>query len=191
MEENRIRKMHLGDYGHWDICDNMNHLLIVLDSVSYEVFNKAKTPNIRKLGEIEEAWTPGYWTLPTVVSMFHIPFYTGKPLIGSGSYLPHVWLPTTMKKCGFETTLISDNPWFDICKDFISRGFDNYITHKMIDMKWVLQTGKKYLNPKFFTVMWVTGTHHHDASAGSDGIRHTPYTMSWQISAIEKIDEKL
>lgn len=175
----------------WDICDVMNHLLIILDSVSYEVFNKAKTPNIRKLGEIEEAWTPGYWTLPTVVSMFHIPFYTGKPLIGSGSYLPHVWLPSTMKRCGFETTLISDNPWFDLCKDFISRGFDNYITHRMIDMKWVLKTGKKYLNPKFFTVLWITGTHHHGIESGSDGIDRVPYTMGWQINAIERMDKKL
>jgi len=169
----------------------MNHLLIILDSVSYEVFNQSKTPNIRKLGEIEEAWTPGGWTLPTAMSIFHIPFYTGKPLVTLGGYPPHTWLPNLMKNAGYKTTLVTDNPWFELCGKFINRGFDNYITHKSIDMRQLLRDASKHINPKFFTVLWSLSTHHHDASMGSDGVNCTPFTKGWQIRAIERIDKKL
>ena len=166
----------------------MNHIIILLDSVSYEIFSHAKTPNIESIGNVEEAYTPAHWTLPTITSMFYIPFYMGKPLIDSKYNKPNMWLPIRMKKCGYNTTIITDNPWFNICKDFISRGFDNYIVYKGISAKWIINEGKKHLVPPFFTFLFITETHHGDHMRKDV---HEIQTKEHQVKAIEKVDNLL
>lgn len=137
----------------------MNHLLIILDSVSYEVFQEANAKNIRKLGKIGKAYTPAHWTMPTVVSMFYNPYYMGKPLVIMGGYLEHEWVPQIMKRSGYNTSLVADNPWFILCRDFIKRGFDKYRASSKVNLDWVINEAMGCLKPPFFTVVWITSTH--------------------------------
>ena len=138
----------------------MNQLLIVLDAVPYNVFRKAKTSNMRKIGEIGYAYSPAQWTLPSVISMFHIPYYLGKPIVIVEHYNHREWLPIQLKNGGYKTSIVVDNPWFVRYRDFIGRGFDNYIAMNSISAKSILNKGKEFLDPKFFTVLWITETHY-------------------------------
>ena len=122
----------------------MNQLLIVLDAVPYNVFRKAKTSNMRKIGEIGYAYSPAQWTLPSVISMFHIPYYLGKPIVIVEHYNHREWLPIQLKNGGYKTSIVVDNPWFVRYRDFIGRGFDNYIAMNSISAKSILNKGKNF-----------------------------------------------
>lgn len=52
--------------------EDLNYVLITLDSCRYDSLIKANTPNLDKLGKIYSAWTPATYTLPA-----HISFFTG------------------------------------------------------------------------------------------------------------------
>lgn len=52
--------------------EELNYLLITLDSCRYDSLVKANTPELDKLGKIYSAWTPATYTLPA-----HISFFTG------------------------------------------------------------------------------------------------------------------
>ncbi len=52
--------------------DELNYLLITLDSCRYDSLVKANTPELDKRGKIYPAWTPATYTLPA-----HVSFFTG------------------------------------------------------------------------------------------------------------------
>lgn len=52
--------------------EDLNYVLITLDSCRYDSLIKASTPHLDKLGKIYSAWTPATYTLPA-----HISFFTG------------------------------------------------------------------------------------------------------------------
>jgi len=47
----------------------MKTLLVVLDSVRYDVFLEASTPNLDSLGNVVEAYAHGTWTRPSMTSV--------------------------------------------------------------------------------------------------------------------------
>lgn len=52
--------------------NNMNIVLITLDSCRFDTLVQAQTPYLDSMGKIYEAWTPATYTLPA-----HISFFTG------------------------------------------------------------------------------------------------------------------
>lgn len=61
-----------------------NRLLIVLDSVGYDQYLKAYTPNMDAVGAVHLAWSHGQWTRPSMAAIF-----TGLLPLCSISDCPH------------------------------------------------------------------------------------------------------
>ena len=51
--------------------NSLNRLIICLDSIRYDQFLKANTPNIDKLGIVEERYSPGCITLISILAYLH------------------------------------------------------------------------------------------------------------------------
>jgi hypothetical protein len=47
-----------------------NQILLVFDSLRWDIFKKAKTPFLKSLGKWEKAYTPGTYTFPAIMSFF-------------------------------------------------------------------------------------------------------------------------
>lgn len=163
----------------------MNHLWIVLDSVSYKVFVESESPNFRRLGPVEMVYAHGCWSLPAIMGMLYVPYLCGKPLV-SVKYRDHRWLPVVMQEEGYHTTLVSDNPWFEIGEEYISKGFSNYISlGKLGCSGQLVSKALNHLTEPFFMVLWFTATHkphfYPDKQSGLTDLVH-------KVNAIEHVD---
>lgn len=162
----------------------MNHLWVVLDSVSYKVFTQSASPNLHGLGPVEMVGAHGSWTLPAIMGLLYIPFLAGKSLAVE-KYHYHKWFPGIMQGKGYQTTLISDNPWFEVGQSHISKGFDNYVVLPRLGCsEEIIQAASEHISGKFFTVLWFTATHkpffYPDKGKASD--------LTHRLRSIEYVD---
>jgi len=90
-----------------------NQIILVLDSVGYDVFIEADLPNLKSVGEVHQAISQGFWTLPAVASI----------TAGSLPYCKHegCWHRKLLKPCfnifkekekeGYTTYVYTSNGW--------------------------------------------------------------------------------
>lgn len=87
-----------------------NVLFLVLDSLRYDTFIEAKTPNFDAVGDARRVHSFGCFTLPSMLG-----YFMGFPPIGSGigTLFPEVpryeWVPKHFKKLGYQTIWFSRN----------------------------------------------------------------------------------
>jgi len=87
-----------------------NILFLCLDSMRYDTFLEARTPNIDGiLGKARKVYSPACWTLPSMIS-----YLMGIPPIGIGKALfedheLYKWAPTYFSEKGFVTIWASPN----------------------------------------------------------------------------------
>jgi len=67
----------------------MKRVIVILDSVSYDLLMETETPNIDSLGEVRLAYSHGSWTLPSIASLIngHPPACYGKKFIEPNPFL--------------------------------------------------------------------------------------------------------
>lgn len=165
----------------------MNRLFIVLDSVRYDNFVKADTPNIDSIGPTKKVYSTSCWTLPSIFNILMLGTH-----ICSGPLLPNYppsWIPTKFKQSGYHSVFLNANPWITAQKDVFSRGFNkfvdfdldlsigHYVLEDMIDA--CLKYAKE---PRYFTFMLVMETHYHAPQGFVGGS---------QVKAIEYVDKAL
>ena len=82
-------------------------------------------------------------------------------LSSSWEHCPHEWIPVVMQERGYRTILISDNPWFEVGREYIGKGFDYYIVFDTLGCsKQIIETALRYIpDGEFFAVLWFTATH--------------------------------
>jgi hypothetical protein len=87
-----------------------NVLFLVLDSLRYDVFVKAETPNFDAIGKTRRVHSFACFTIPSIIG-----FFMGWPPIGAGTktLFPEVpkyeWVPRHFKKQGYYTAWLSRN----------------------------------------------------------------------------------
>jgi len=129
----------------------MNHLLIIFDSVCYDIFKLADLRYIK--GDIQKVQAQARWTLPSIMAILYAPYYIDAPLVTEPEYDIHKWLPGYLQEKGYNTALISDNPWFEIGMTYISQGFDAYvIIRKLGSTNKIFEFAKYCMIPPFFTL---------------------------------------
>lgn len=105
------------DWENW-IKKKSNLVIIVMDSVRYDQFDKADTPNIDKLFIYKnKAYSSASWTLPSMKAILHGMFPQGRRQ--QDRIFPNFrpWqkpMPNILKKRGYYTYAYSANPLF--CK---------------------------------------------------------------------------
>ncbi len=83
-----------------------NVLFLVLDSLRYDTFIEAKTPNFDAIGKAKRVHAFGCFTIPSLIG-----YFMGFPPIGSGveTLFPGVpryeWVPRYFKEAGIESSL--------------------------------------------------------------------------------------
>jgi len=108
---------HLGEDGlptNKDEGPKINEFLLVVDTMGWKEFKKAKTPNMDKLGKAEVAVSPSFYTTPSVYCMMHglIPQPLNRTFWPYGRYCraENSNIPETYEKHGYNTYLLSANP---------------------------------------------------------------------------------
>ncbi len=116
----------------------MNWMLIVLESMRYDVFKGTPTPNMDRIGKTVKAHSGSDWTLPSVMSMM-----TGM--------LPHSELGQPLREEFIKNGLLAEGMW--IPSIFSGKMRYNTIAHVsipwlgLIDHGWTTFTmSKKYCN---------------------------------------------
>lgn len=185
-----------GLYADTSKLPRQNEILFVLDSVGWHEYNKAKTPNMDKIGKGMPAHSHSYYTPPSIESMFRgaVPQPIGKCYWPYGRYSTageNVIIPLTMKNRGYNTYLLSANILIadDVrteanvvahCDLFTFKYFNHFelqSSHKLIE--WFLKNMKEPFFAFFLTVE-----------------THTPYLgkdkrNATQIRAIEYVDKTI
>ena len=176
----------------------MNQVFIILDSVGYDKFVEAETPNFDGLGRVHKAYSTACWTLPSIYNMLSIGCHIGYPNLLPNK--PPSWIPTKFKDNGFHTAFLSGNPWILHDKSTFTRGFDDFMDFDMewvIDreLDWTLERMVDYATARyfssefgfayepFFVFMLVMDTHDYVPIKGFRG--------GSQIKAIEIADKEL
>ena len=135
----------------------MKELMIIMDSVRYDVFLETDTPNIDKLGDPVEATTHGSWTRPSVTSML-------------SGYLPHseygqIWKPSwamgSPDMLGRETSswFLNANAWM---KDIgPSRFRQKFYEEQVFQAPHIVRDAEKIMkdNIDYLIVMFLIETH--------------------------------
>ena len=123
-----------------------NILLIMLDSVRYDTYSAAYTPNMDKVSKPRLVHSFACWTIPSVLGYLY-----GFPPIGAGRnhFLPNVpryhWAPKYLKGLGYMTAWFSANPI--ICK--LNEMTDNQFLRHWRYYKEHIQTSTKTLIKEF------------------------------------------
>lgn len=180
----------------------LNEVLIVMDSVHRDIFARANTPNCRSIGKAVPAVSHSYYTPPSIEAMFRgaVP----QPL--TGCYWPYgrysnagenVIIPTTMKKKGYNTYLLSSNLLIavgEVCagKDVVASNINSFqfeytnafkIKSTPDMVKWFIQNVKE----PYFVFMLLIETHTpYMGIRGPEG-----YTQASQVQGVEYIDKHL
>lgn len=171
-----------------------NEIIYVLDSVGYNEFTLAKTPNIDTLGPTYPAYAHSYFTPPSIEAMFRgaLPQPTHCSYWPFGIYQeygPMVIIPMSLSDRGWNTYLLSSNlligkitkashdtlAWNDY--------FDHYNTenHKIKSSPDLVRWFLKNLEEPFYAFFLLIET--HEPYFGIDS------NQSSQIQAIEFCDE--
>ncbi len=166
----------------------MNHLFIILDSVRYDNFQEAKTPNFDKLGPTKKAYSTSCWTLPSIFNLLCIGSH-----IGANNLLPNKppeWVPTKYKKNGFTTIFLNSNPWILTQRNVFNRDFNYFVDYDFDGKQWPLERminscvdkiyTLKLQEQQWFIFMLVMDTHFYEPIKGFRG--------GSQIKAIEIAD---
>lgn len=159
----------------------MNYLVILLDSVRYDNFVEAETPNIDSLGQPRKVYSAGCWTIPSLVNLL----ITGAH-IGSGPFLPHnppSWIPSLLQKKGYHCVFLHANPWVTAHKHVFSRGFHELIDFKESkSIKQMVKHALEVTEKPFFMLMLVMDTHY---------VKPEGFLGGSQVRAIEHVDSEL
>ncbi|MEY2432524.1 MAG: hypothetical protein QOC92_2249 [Acidimicrobiaceae bacterium] len=124
-------------------------VIVVLDSLRYDVWLEAATPNLDRLGPVERRWSYASWTspshfnlltgLPPHTSPKHVyasllyrdeyERYTDRlrvPRVDLAGLLPELWLPTFLRdQLGYRTGALVSMPVLNAATG-LNRGFDHY-----------------------------------------------------------------
>jgi hypothetical protein len=118
-----------------------NILLLCLDSVRYDTFMRAETPNFSKVGNVCKAHSFACWTVPSMMG-----YLMGYPPIGTGrrTLFPHHKLgkaslaPEFFLKEGYVTAWLSSNGFIlkldRALRGAISRWFKHYENEKYLEL---------------------------------------------------------
>lgn len=189
----------------WD----KNCALIVLDSVGYDEFMEAQTPNIDSFGRISfEAFAQGTFTGPSTQAMMlgYLPWGgTETQIFGR-----ELWLPESFREKGYETVALASLPYSQ--SYYFSRGFDIFKDMRRINMtSKMVKDALEIIEPldKFFLFMNVGSTHRpydygetrtdwkekelqeYNYEGGEVNKEYLEYLRKRQIEAIEFVDEKI
>lgn len=160
-----------------------NYLLIMLESVRYDVFMKSDAPNIKSLGTVEKVYSPTCWTVPAFVSLFIIPSYIGhKNILPFGPFSPE-WVPSQFQKEGYYTVFLTSNPWIKAFEVLFAKGFDEFIFYKENHhaLPEQIEDSLERMNRQpFFHVIHVLETHINGG-----------YSLEKQAEFIGLVDQKL
>ena len=175
-----------------------NEILFVLDSVGYQEFVKAKTPNFDRLGVTHKAYSPSFYTIPSVQAFLRgaISQPTDRCYWPYGRYSTvgeHNILPMSLSDKGYNTFMVSNNILIndvnevDNCYVSYCPYFDNYIVdwkNPKSSRKLVKRFLNDYEEPFYSFQIYIEG--------------HTPYlnakgnlrrSNKGQILAIEYLDK--
>lgn len=109
----------------------MNYLIICLDSCRYDKFKNARTSNFNKVGNLQKVYSIAGFTPPAIFGfmMNHPQYNANQKCLISG--IPRMtlkwqtcWLPEELKKMGYFTAFITQNPWIFKYKWVFGRGID-------------------------------------------------------------------
>ena len=126
-----------------------NYVLLVLDSCRYDSMQRARTPNIDRLGPVEQRWSYASWTAPSHFNLLMglLPHVSPPGVTSSGYYKIDIWrfrerlgidapnfkhmstaafLPKWLQSFGYRTHAIVSMPilW---ANGPINFGFDRYV----------------------------------------------------------------
>jgi len=181
-----------------------NYLVILMDSVRYDSYGEAKTPNFDKVNAtVEKVYSPccnttaQLWILlmndpqyNSIANQF-IPFFPSR----------NTWLPTAFKEKGYHTTFIqtSSTEWSYSNKAMLNTDFDDFIqiykdpcwyaADEIIDK--TIELFKTIEKPKFIVSMFMAA--HTPFSDGKNVWMQRSlqgYSRIPQIKAIEAIDKE-
>ena len=123
--------------------------MVVFDSLRYDVWLEASTPNLDRLGPVERRWSYASWTSPSHFNLLTgLPPHTspthvhasllyrdeyeryadrlGVPRVELAALLPELWLPTFLRdRLGYRTGALVSMPVLNPSTG-LSRGFDRY-----------------------------------------------------------------
>ena len=172
-------------------------IFFVMDSVRYDQFEKARTPNINELAiEIQKSYSTSTWTLPSMHSIIRgiIPSIPKKTLFSE--HVLYKTLPEKLKEYDYESYAYSANPVF--IEKYFKGIFDKFWydhTKTTVDSanRLIRQFSNDYNeNGELkFAVMLFMETHHPYFGKPKSMPRTGEGRKEFQRDAITYLDEKL
>jgi len=173
----------------------MNHLLLIFDSVRYDVFMKSSAVNLKRIAPCRLGLSHGSWTIPSMASvlMGYLPQSSyGQP------FQPY-YLFDQFKNRGYTTFLLDSNGLLSFFRS--SKGLDNYIFFNEIE-KLINYLNELLGKEMVFVLAFFSSTHIsygdrsldlliHRFNQGEDISGLTERAMDAQIKAINETDKKL
>ena len=107
-----------------------NILVLCLDSVRYDTYVAAKTPNMDVVGKPRLVHSFACWTVPSIIG-----YLMGTPPIGTGrdSFIPgatrHHWAPKQLMEKGYSAAWLSTNPMINRLDSLTQGFFKRYWRH--------------------------------------------------------------
>lgn len=162
-----------------------NYLWILMDSVGYDIFQKADAPNMSSVGTVQKVYSCASWTLPSLINLFILPSYFGY----DGYLLPihrqsPYWKPSVMQKRGYFCAFLTCNTYVHAYRDWFSKGFDFFKDYALEakdknQLATMVQQSLKFLrHTPYFIVLHIMEP-------------HAPYYLGDQVKAIEYVDQTL
>ena len=178
-----------------------NILFLCLDSVRYDTFVAAKTPNMDKIGKTQRVYSSACFSQASIFS-----YFWGYPPIGTGkrTLFPNVekwrWVPKYLSEMGYVTAWLSANPVFlkldldgqfkKYFKYFKCMEYDSIRATEQIaaDIKNIIERERE--NPIFISALLIdTHNPYHDGKYAHRLDPHTPKkNFENQVKSIEYVD---
>lgn len=160
----------------------INYLLVILDSVGYDVFVKAKANNLKRT-TVKAVHSPACWTLPSLVS-----YLWSYPPIGEQRLFdwdPPKWAPEEFQNRGYLTAFFSGNPFVSMYMEGLRRKFNVFCDlGKKNCINEMIEKCLDFAKPPFFHVLHVMETH----VPYYDGSTEYPKIYSYDPEVLAKVD---
>lgn len=177
-----------------------NILVLCLDSVRYDTYVTAETPNMDAVNKPRLVHSFACWTVPTIIG-----YLMGTPPIGTGRdiFIPggtrHHWAPQQLIEKGYVTVWLSTNPMINrldsVTQGFFKRHWMYFVNPILEDTQPLIDKLKKIIaehsGKPFFIFMLLMDTHHpyRWADGERELIQDDPQgNFDGQVKSIEYVD---
>lgn len=182
-----------------------NILFICMDSLRYDNYRKANTPNFDSVGKPQRLHSQSCWTIPSIIGYLFSrpPIGVKGELFQSNDRTATHFIPEYYGKRGYVTSFLTSNAFIELCDDKMSRGISKWFTHwrilKYLDGRHhstsqiitdAVDIVKETDKPVFmFLLLMDTHTPYYDGTTIYDRSPSSPSeNMSAQVRAVSYID---